>query len=82
MPLKGNEIHSGYMICVVRQRGQKNQKAYFVHRFVWECYNGLIPDGKVVDHINDDKIDNRLCNLQLFTPKENKKKSAKNRDCK
>ena len=56
------------------------QKRYQVHRFVWECYNGIIPDGKVIDHINNNKKDNRLCNLQLMTPQQNCKKSAKNRD--
>ena len=78
--MKGNKNHIGYLQCSMRQRGQKNQKVYYVHRFIWECYNGLIPDGKVIDHINDDKIDNRLCNLQLFTPQQNSKKSAKNKD--
>ena len=68
---------NGYIHCVVRQKGQKNQKAYCVHRFIWECFNDLIPDGKVIDHINNDKTDNRLCNLQLMTQQENCKKSAK-----
>ena len=56
------------------------QKKYQVHRFVWECFNGIIPDGKVIDHINNDKEDNRLCNLQLMTPQQNCKKSTKDRD--
>ena len=34
----------------------------------------------VIDHINDDKEDNRLCNLQLVTQQQNCKKSAKHRD--
>ena len=46
----------------------------------WECFHDIIPDGKVVDHINDNKEDNRLCNLQVVTQQENCKKSAKNRD--
>ena len=33
-----------------------------------------------IDHINNDKGDNRLCNLQLLTPQENSKKAAKDRD--
>ena len=47
---------------------------------MWECFNGIIPEGKVIDHINDIKDDNRLCNLQLTTQQENCKKSAKNHD--
>ena len=59
---------------------KRGQKTYFVHRFVWECFNGIIPDGKVVDHVNNNRADNRLCNLQLMTQQENCKKSAKVRD--
>ena len=53
---------------------------YKAHRFIWECFNGIIPDGKEIDHINNKRDDNRLCNLQLLTPKENSKKAASNRD--
>ena len=34
----------------------------------------------MIDHINNVKDDNRLCNLQLMTQQQNCKKSAKNRD--
>ena len=68
------------MLCVVRKHGQNGQKGYSVHRFVYECFNGIIPDGKVIDHVNNIKDDNRLCNLQLMTHQENCKKSAKSRD--
>ena len=52
---------------MVRKHGQNGQKGYYVHRFVYECFNGLIPDGKVIDHVNNIKDDNRLCNLQLMS---------------
>ena len=68
------------MLCVVRKHGQNGQKGYSVHRFVYECFNGIIPDGKVIDHVNNIKDDNRLCNLQLMTHQENCEKSAKRRD--
>ena len=68
------------MLCMVRKHGQNGQKGYSVHRFVYECFNGIIPDGKVIDHVNNIKDDNRLCNLQLMTHQENCEKSAKRRD--
>ena len=81
IPNKGHKNDTrGYMICSARKHGQNGQKSMFVHRFVWECFNGLIPYDKVIDHINDKKDDNRLCNLQLVTQQENCKKSAKKRD--
>ena len=64
------------MGCCIRKYGSK-QKTYQVHRFVWECFNSAIPEGKVIDHINNDNEDNRLCNLQLMTQQQ---KSAKDRD--
>ena len=79
-PIKGNCNHRGYMMCNVKKHGQNGQKCMHVHRFVWECFNGIIHGNKVIDHINDDKEDNRLCNLQLVTHQENCKKSAKKRD--
>ena len=79
-PFKGTRKKNGYMICMVRRHRQNGQKCYLVHRFVYECFNGLISDGKVIDHINDIKDDNRFINLQLMTHQENCKKSAKRRD--
>lgn len=46
-------------------------KEYQVSRLVWEAFNGPIPEGMQVNHINEDKTDNRLDNLNLMTPKEN-----------
>ena len=81
-PFKGTRKKNGYMICMVRRHRQNGQKCYLVHRFVYECFNGLISDGKVIDHINDIKDDNRFINLQLISQKENNKKSAQKRDYK
>ena len=80
VPSTGNKHKSGYLFCMVRKHGQNGQKGYYVHRFVYECFNGIIPDGKVIDHVNNIKDDNGLCNLQLMTQQENCKKSAKRRD--
>ena len=79
VPIKGAKNHNGYMYCSVRKYAGQ-QKVYQVHRFVWECFNGVVPEGKVIDHINNNREDNRLCNLQLMTHQENNKKSAKDKD--
>ena len=44
---------------------------YLVHRLVYEAFNGSIPEGYEVNHINEIKTDNRLPNLNLMTCKEN-----------
>ena len=80
IPTKGFKSNNGYEIVNVRKYCQRNQKIMQAHRFVCECFNGVIPDGKVIDHINNVRDDNRICNLQLTTQQENCKKSAKNRD--
>ena len=47
-------------------------KFFSVHRLVWEAFNGEIPEGYEINHINEDKTDNRYPeNLNLMTRKEN-----------
>lgn len=43
----------------------QKKKKYQVHGLIWEAYNGLMPEGMVIGHINNNKHDNRLCNLCL-----------------
>lgn len=47
------------------------QRTFLYHRVIWYAFNGVIPEGMQVNHINEVKTDNRLCNLNLMTPKEN-----------
>lgn len=46
-----------------------------VHRLVWLAFNGDIPKGLEIDHIDQNKHNNRLDNLQLSTHSDNVKKA-------
>ena len=56
------------------------QKTVYIHRAVWEAFNGKIPADKEIDHINNNRNDNRLENLQLMTREDNVKKSHNSLD--
>jgi hypothetical protein len=51
-----------------------NHKHFLVHRAVWEAFNGPIPEGYDIDHIDGNPQNNSLSNLQAITHQENIKK--------
>lgn len=51
-----------------------NGKHFLVHRAVWETYNGKIPTGYDIDHLDGNPKNNNLDNLELITHKENLKR--------
>ncbi len=53
-----------------KQVGEKNLQE---HRFIWEQHFGKIPEGKIVHHINGNKLDNKIANLQCITFDEHNK---------
>lgn len=46
-------------------------KKFLVHRVVWECFNGPIPENLDIDHIDGNPKNNSLDNLQPLTHQEN-----------
>jgi hypothetical protein len=48
-------------------------KMYLVHRFVYECHNGIIKDSLQCHHIDHNKHNNSLDNLQVVDQLENMK---------
>ena len=47
-------------------------KNYLEHRVIWKMQTGeWPPEGKVIDHINGDKADNRWANLRLLSQARN-----------
>ena len=71
--LKLQKRPKGYLFFTISNKSESKQ--YSVHRYVYECFYGIIPKDKQVDHIDNNKINNNIKNLQLLSPKENKRKS-------
>lgn len=49
-----------------------------IHRLMVETFIGEIPKGMQVNHINGDRYDNRLSNLEVVTPLENMQHAHRN----
>ena len=62
-------INGGGYVKHYRPEGGK-----MCHRIIWETYHQMeIPPGMEINHINGIKHDNRIVNLELVTPQENKR---------
>ena len=60
----------GYLFYTFHH-SKKNLFSRKAHRVVWEAFNGPIEGDLTVDHINGDRKDNRLENLQLLSAEDN-----------
>lgn len=69
--LKGNVRENGYLRVGLRHNGKL--QSFNVHNLVWLVWRGK--QEHIIDHINGDKLDNRLCNLQDITQSENELKA-------
>jgi len=49
----------------------KNKKHYYLHREVYILFKGDIPDGKIIHHVDHDKMNAHIDNLEPATPTEN-----------
>lgn len=54
-----------------------DQRHVLAHRLAWWISNGKIPDKMVIDHINGNPFDNRLCNLRIATKAQNNRNAKK-----
>jgi len=69
--LVGKGETRGYKVIKTRSKD-----SWFIHRMVMELYGPECPgDGYVVDHIDEDKTNNNISNLQWITRGENVRKS-------
>ena len=65
----------GYL-RVAFYEGSKQYK-FLIHRLVWETYCGPVPEGMTIDHIDANKLNNNISNLQLLTRGDNASKANK-----
>lgn len=61
--------NSGYLLVSLYKNGVS--KKFLVSRLIYSTFYGSIPIGMQVNHINENKQDNSIQNLNLMTPKEN-----------
>lgn len=63
--LKFNQHHNGYLHVAI------NGRIVQLHHLIWQHRNGTVADGLDINHIDNDKTNNKIENLQLLAHKEN-----------
>lgn len=73
--------HKGISKGYVRPDGYKavnvNGKKILEHRAIWKYYHGDIPDGYQIHHIDGNKLNNNINNLELISSHQHPKKHRK-----
>ena len=59
---------------------RKESKLQLVHRVIWEMHYGEIEQGKLIDHIDGDRTNNKLSNLRLVTKSGNARNCTPRKD--
>lgn len=77
-----NRIRIGSIAGTLNKNGyllvQINKIMYYAHRLIWKMFYGTDPKEQI-DHINHDRIDNRIENLREVSAKSNGKNSSKSK---
>lgn len=68
--LRGHPTVDGYYLVKLYLKNGKTKDFYY-HRVIWYYFNGDIPKNLQVNHIDENKANNSLSNLELLSPKDN-----------
>ena len=74
--LKSRTNRYGYMEVNLCAGGKR--KVFAVHRLVCQAFHENLDNKPQVNHLNEDKKDNRACNLEWCTCKENNNHGTRN----
>ena len=50
---------------ILKVKTHRKKIKYSLDKFVWECFNDIIPKNGVIEHVDGDKLNNKLSNLRL-----------------
>lgn len=64
-----NTGHNNYPMVNLCRQGKSTMCT--VHRLLWETFVGKIPNGMQINHIDGNKHNNNLINLEVVTPSQN-----------
>lgn len=68
--IMGHVQPNGYVRMTLTD-DEGNAHSFYAHQIVWLAFNGELPKGKQINHINECKTDNSIWNLEALTPAEN-----------
>lgn len=74
------DVAGGYSPTSGYYQVRNGGKLSLVHRVIWELYNGKIPDGLFIDHLDGDKLNNKVSNLRLVSREGNARNTKMRKD--
>lgn len=75
--IKGNVWTNGYIVAKFKLKDGTRYPILW-HKVIWQYFNGDIPEGMQINHIDEDKTNNALSNLNLMTPEQNSNWGTRN----